>query len=232
MTFGGQWRDTHQLGDPVSRNSGAGESYGRATLHRVVCRTAICVGVAFELASVPCSADPATASACGSSAQAAFCQAVRGDRAEGWRMQSRSAVMAQHGIVATSQPLAAQAGLRILMRGGNAVDAAVATAAVLNVVEPMMTGIGGDLFAIVYVARERKLYALNASGTAPTGATIERLHSLGHDRDPQNAGPGSGMPVYGILPVTVPGAVWGFRSPSVSPAIGACRTPYLRPVRR
>jgi gamma-glutamyltranspeptidase/glutathione hydrolase len=174
-----------------------------------VCRTAICVGVALKLASVPVDAD-GVASACGASPEAPFCHAVRGDRAEGWRMQSRSAVMAQHGIVATSQPLAAQAGLRILMQGGNAVDAAVATAAVLNVVEPMMTGIGGDLFAIVYVASERKLYALNASGTAPTGATIERLHSLGHDRDPQNAGPGSGMPVYGILPVTVPGAVWGW----------------------
>ena len=66
---------------------------------------------------------------------------VRGDRSEGWHAQSRSEVIAQHGMVATSQPLAAQAGLQILTQGGNAIDAAVATAAVLNVVEPMMTGV-------------------------------------------------------------------------------------------
>src|ERR1700739_2283461 len=70
--------------------------------------------------------------------------AVRGDRAEGWLSQSRSPVIARNGIVTTSQPLAAQAGLRILMQGGNAVDAAVATAAALNVTEPMNVGFGGD----------------------------------------------------------------------------------------
>ena len=120
--------------------------------------------------------------------------------------------MATHGMVAASQPLAAQAGLEILRQGGNAVDAAVATAAVLNVVEPMMTGMGGDLFAIVYVAREHKLYALNASGMAPTGASLEHLRQLGFGADPKNPGPGSGMPEYGILPVTVPGAVWGWEA--------------------
>ena len=99
-----------------------------------------------------------------------FCRAVRGDRAGGWLSQSRSEVMAPHGMVAASQPLAAQAGLRILSQGGNAIDAAVASAAVLSVVEPMMVGVGGDLFAIIYVAKEHKLYALNASGTAPSGA--------------------------------------------------------------
>ena len=142
---------------------------------------------------------------------APFCRGIRGARAEGWPAQSRSEVVAQHGIVATSQPLAAQAGLRILTEGGNAVDAAVAAAAVLNVVEPMMTGMGGDLFAIVYVAKENKLHALNASGMAPSGATIARLHALGYDADPKHPGPGSGMPEYGILPVTVPGAVWGWQ---------------------
>ena len=152
----------------------------------------------------------APAASCGTTGGAPFCAAVRGDRAEGWKAQTRSEVLAQHGIVATSQPLAAQAGLRVLMRGGNAIDAAVATAAVLNVVEPMMTGMGGDLFAIVYIAKDRKLYALNASGMAPSGATIAHLNALGYVRDPSNPGPGSGMPVYGILPVTVPGAVWGW----------------------
>ncbi len=120
--------------------------------------------------------------------------------------------MAQHGMVVTSQPLAAQAGLQILKQGGNAIDAAVATAAMLNVTEPMMVGIGGDMFAIVYVARERKVYVLNASGMAPTGATVERFNKLGYAWNPKNWGPGSGMPAGGILPVTVPGALWGWQA--------------------
>ncbi|HTT01465.1 MAG TPA: gamma-glutamyltransferase family protein [Steroidobacteraceae bacterium] len=153
---------------------------------------------------------PPQLSTCDTAAQAPFCAAVPGVRAEGWLPQSRSEVMAQHGMVVTSQPLAAQAGLQVLRRGGNAIDAAVATAAALNVTEPMMTGIGGDLFAMIYVAKEHKLYVLNASGTAPSGATLAHFESLGYRRDPENWGPGSGMPTYGILPVTVPGAVWGW----------------------
>ncbi len=113
-------------------------------------------------------------------------------------------------MVATSQPLAAQAGLDILKKGGNAIDAAVATAAVLSVVEPMNVGPAGDLFAIVYIARENKIYTLNASGKAPTGATLERLNSLGYTWNAANWGPGSGMPPGGILEVTVPGAAWGW----------------------
>src|ERR1700761_7296472 len=142
----------------------------------------------------------------------AFCSAARGVRSEGWPPQSRSEVMAQHGMVVTSQPLAAQAGLQILRRGGNAVDAAVATAAVLNVTEPMMVGIGGDLFAIIYVAKQHKTYVLNASGMAPSGATVERFNKLGYAFNTKNWGPGSGMPAGGILPVTVPGTVWGWDS--------------------
>jgi gamma-glutamyltranspeptidase / glutathione hydrolase len=148
---------------------------------------------------------------CGAKSEPAFCRAVRGARAEGWPAQSRSEVMAQHGMVVTSQPLAAQTGLQILRSGGNAVDAAVATAAVLNLVEPMMEGLGGDLFAVIYVAKERKVYVLNASGTAPTGATVERFNELGYHWDSKNWGPMSGMPVHGILPVTVPGAAWGWQ---------------------
>ena len=148
---------------------------------------------------------------CESMPQPAFCAAVRGVRAEGWPAQSRSEVMARHGMVVTSQPLAAQAGLQILMKGGNAIDAAVATAGVLSVVEPMMVGVGSDLFAVIYLAKERKIYVLNASGTAPTGATVERFNELGYRWDPKNWGPMSGMPVNGILPVTVPGAVWGWQ---------------------
>jgi gamma-glutamyltranspeptidase/glutathione hydrolase len=147
---------------------------------------------------------------CGDKPVPAYCGAVRGARAEGWPAQTRSEVMARHGMVVTSQPLAAQAGLQILMQGGNAIDAAVATAAVLNVTEPMMVGVGGDIFALVYVAKEKKLYVLNASGTAPTGATLARFNALGYHWDPKNWGPSSGMPIHGILPVTVPGAVWGW----------------------
>ena len=139
-----------------------------------------------------------------------FCQAVRGVRASGWPAQTRSEVMAAHGMVVTSQPLAAQAGLEILRRGGNAVDAAVATAAVLSVTEPMMVGVAGDLFVMVYIARDHKAYVLNASGTAPTGATLAHLNELGYHFEPQNWGPSSGMPNGGILAVTVPGAVWGW----------------------
>jgi gamma-glutamyltranspeptidase/glutathione hydrolase len=137
-------------------------------------------------------------------------KAVRGVRAEGWLQQSRSPVLARNGMVVTSQPLAAQAGLRMLMQGGNAIDAAVATAATLNVVEPMMVGIGGDMFAIVYIAKTHRYYAIDASGMAPSGATIPRMNSLGYRYDPANWGPGSGMPPGGILDVTVPGALWGW----------------------
>ena len=80
------------------------------------------------------------------------------------RGQTRSMVISRGGIVAAESPLAAQAGVRILEQGGNAVDAAIATNAVMGVVEPMMNGIGGDLFAIVYDAKANKLYGLNASG--------------------------------------------------------------------
>ncbi len=149
---------------------------------------------------------------CESVPQPAFCSAVRGVRSEGWPPQSRSEVMAQHGMVVASQPLAAQAGLQILRHGGNAIDAAVATAAVLNVTEPMMVGVGGDLFALIYIAKEHKVYVLNASGMAPTGATVERFNKLGYAWNPKNWGPGSGMPAGGILPVTVPGAVWGWQA--------------------
>jgi len=155
---------------------------------------------------------PAAGTVCGAAPQPAFCSAVRGARAEGWPAQSRSEVMAQHGMVVTSQPLAAQAGLQVLLRGGNAIDAAVATAAALSVVEPMMVGVGGDVFAVIYIAKERKTYVLNSSGTAPSGATLARFNSLGYHWNPKNWGPTSGMPLSGILPVTVPGAVWGWQA--------------------
>src|SRR4029078_759934 len=98
-------------------------------------------------------------------------KAVRGSRAQGWVDQGRYEVLARHGMVATSDPLAAEAGLEILRKGGNAIDAAVATGALLDVTSQNDTGIGGDLFALVYVAKEKKLYALNSAGWAPAGWT-------------------------------------------------------------
>src|SRR5882757_5186353 len=98
-------------------------------------------------------------------------KAVPGSRAQGWLSQGRSEVLARHGMVATSDPLAAEAGLEILRQGGNAIDAAVATGAVLDVTSQNDTGIGGDLFALVWVAKDKKLYALNSGGWAPAGWT-------------------------------------------------------------
>jgi gamma-glutamyltranspeptidase len=86
---------------------------------------------------------------------------------------TRSVVRAQHGMVASSQPLASQIGLDVLKRGGNAVDAAIAMAAMLNVTEPMMTGIGGDMFALVYWAKTKELKGLNASGRAPRALSLD-----------------------------------------------------------
>jgi len=109
----------------------------------------------------------------------------------------RSNVMATRGIVTTSQPLAAQAGLGVLQAGGNAADAAVATVAMLGVVEPMSTGIGGDCFALYWDASAGKVSALNGSGRAPAAASIDELRRLGCTR----------MPTYTGHAVSVPGAV-------------------------
>lgn len=116
------------------------------------------------------------------------------------RSQGRSMVVSRGGIVAAESPLAAQAGATILAHGGNAIDAAVATNAVMGVVEPMMNGMGGDLFAIIYDAKTDKLYGLNASGWAPAGLTPEFLKTRGVSQ----------MPQRGIQSVTVPGAVDGW----------------------
>ena len=110
-------------------------------------------------------------------------------------------VISRNGIVAAESPLAAQVGVRILERGGNAVDAAIAANAMMGVVEPMMNGIGGDLFGIVYDAKANKLYGLNASGWAPKGLTIEYLQKQGI----------RSMPQQGVNAITVPGAVDGWQ---------------------
>src|SRR3954470_17467489 len=115
-------------------------------------------------------------------------------------LTGRSRVATTYGIVAASSPLAAQAGVQMLERGGNAVDAAIAANAVLGVVEPQSCGIGGDLFAIVYEAATGRLHGLNASGWTPRALTAAALRSHG----------ASEMPRGGIHTVTVPGAVAGW----------------------
>ncbi|TVY08574.1 gamma-glutamyltransferase family protein [Paenibacillus cremeus] len=106
----------------------------------------------------------------------------------------RTCTYASRGMVATSQPLAAQAGLDILKRGGNAVDAAIATAISLTVLEPTSNGIGGDLYALVWMGGQ--LHGLNGSGTAPQALAIDAVKARGYEA----------MPMYGIVPLTVPGA--------------------------
>ena len=123
-----------------------------------------------------------------------------GDRPTPNPRATRSVVLARNGLIATSHPLASAAGLQILTNGGNAIDAAVTAAATLAVVEPTMTGLGGDLFALLHDRRTGTIHALNASGRAPMAASLETL-----------PGPG-GMPSVGIHSVSVPGAVDGWQA--------------------
>ena len=118
------------------------------------------------------------------------------------RHTARSMVITRYGIVATSHVQASQAGAEILRKGGSAVDAAIAANAVLGVTEPMMNGMGGDLFAIYWEAKTGKLYGLNSSGWAPQALTIEHLKAKGITT----------MPQEGIDSVTVPGAVAGWNA--------------------
>ena len=122
------------------------------------------------------------------------------DRITGESFATRSEVIATNGMAATSHPLATQTAIDVLKNGGNAIDAAIAANAVLGLVEPTGCGIGGDLFAIVWSAKDKKLYGLNASGPAPQTISIEILKDKGLDM----------IPPYGPLPVTVPGAVAGW----------------------
>ena len=122
------------------------------------------------------------------------------DRLTGKDFATRSEVIATNGMAATSHPLATQTALDVLKDGGNAIDAAIAANAVLGLVEPTGCGIGGDLFAIVWIEEDKKLYGLNSSGPAPQDMTIKKLKDMGIDK----------IPPFGPLPVTVPGAVAGW----------------------
>ena len=127
-------------------------------------------------------------------------QLVAQDRINGLNFATRSEVIAQNGMAATSQPLATQAALDILKSGGNAIDAAIAANAVLGLVEPTGNGIGGDLFAIVWDAKTEQLYGLNASGRSPYELTLDYFKENEYES----------IPALGPLPVSVPGAVDGW----------------------
>lgn len=128
------------------------------------------------------------------------CLAHAGDRINGATFASRSPVLATHGMVATSVPLATQIGLDVLKKGGTAVDAAIAANAALGLMEPVSNGVGGDLFAIVWDAKTKKLYGYNGSGRSPKSLTLKWFQ----DRDYK------AIPPLGPLPVNVPGCVDGW----------------------
>lgn len=150
-----------------------------------------------------------------------------GDRPAANPRATRSVVLARNGMIATSQPLASAAGLRVLQDGGNAIDAAVTAAAVLSVVEPTMNGVGGDLFALVYDAKTKQVRALNASGRSAAAATPAEFARRGLDA----------IPYRGELSVSVPGVVDGWHellskhgtrtlAQALAPAIGYARDGY------
>src|SRR3982750_1915022 len=126
------------------------------------------------------------------------------DRITGKTFATRSEVLARHGMICTSVPAATQVGLDILKRGGSAVDAATTANASPGLMEPVSNGVGGDLFAIVYSAKENKLYGLNASGRSPLGLSYEQMKAelakLKRDK----------IPPQGMLPISVPGCVSGW----------------------
>ena len=123
------------------------------------------------------------------------------DRITGKNFATRSEVVAQHGMVCTSVPLATQIGIDILKRGGSAVDAAIAANAALGLMEPVSNGIGGDLFAIIYSAKDNKLYGINGSGPSPLGLSYEQMKT---ELDKLHR---TSIPPQGMLPISVPGTV-------------------------
>ena len=126
------------------------------------------------------------------------------DRESGPSISTRSEIIAQRGMVATSQPLATQIGLQILKNGGNAIDAAIAANAAIGLMEPTGNGIGGDLFAIIWHQETNKLYALNASGRSPLGLSYDELINILDSKEETR------IPPYDLLSISVPGAVDGW----------------------
>ena len=125
---------------------------------------------------------------------------LAGDRISGRSFATRSEVLAQQGMAATSHPLATQIAVEILQQGGTAVDAAIAANAALGLMEPTGSGLGGDLFALVWIEKEKELYGLNASGRSPFALTLDEFNRQGLKN----------IPMIGPLSVSVPGAVDGW----------------------
>ena len=170
-------------------------------MRRMTVALGVAIGVSTVLGLAAQSPTPFGIPSADQPTPAATIPAVPGSRAQGWLAQGRSEVLARHGVVATSDPLAAQAGLEIMRRGGNAIDAAVAAGAVLDVTSQNDTGIGGDLFALVWSARDKKLYGLASAGWAPAGWTPQFFTDrLGV----------KGVPGSGVNAATVPGAIAGY----------------------
>jgi len=146
--------------------------------------------------------------AMGFTANAAFGQMSRGDRYSGAAWATRSPVLAQHGMAATEQPLASQIAIDILKKGGSAVDAAIAANAAIGLMQPVLNGIGGDLFAIVYDPKTHKLYGYNGSGRSARGRDLARM-TAEVEAAYKRAGmtPKAHIPPVGSLPITVPGTV-------------------------
>src|ERR1700742_4988644 len=141
-------------------------------------------------------------------ANVAYGEMGRGDRYSGAPWATRSPVLAQHGMVASEQPLASEAAVEVLKKGGSAVDAAIAANAMMGLMQPVLNGIGGDLFAIVYDPKTRKLYGYNGSGRAPMGRDLAKMGAE-VEAAYKKAGmkPVPHIPPVGSLPITVPGAV-------------------------
>jgi gamma-glutamyltranspeptidase/glutathione hydrolase len=138
----------------------------------------------------------------------AYAQVSRGDRYSGAPWATRSPVLAQHGIVASEQPLASEAAVEVLKKGGSAVDAAIAANAMIGLMQPVLNGIGGDLFAIVYDPKTHKLYGYNGSGWSPKGRDLAKM-TAEVEAAYKKAGmePKPHIPAVGSLPITVPGTV-------------------------
>jgi gamma-glutamyltranspeptidase/glutathione hydrolase len=146
--------------------------------------------------------------AMGFTANVAYGQMSRGDRYSGATWATRSPVLAQHGMAATEQPLASLAAIEILKKGGSAVDAAIAANSIIGLMQPVLNGIGGDLFAIVYDPKTHKLYGYNGSGRAAMGRDLARM-TVEVEAAYKKAGmtPKPHIPPVGSLPITVPGTV-------------------------
>ncbi|MGA9794143.1 MAG: gamma-glutamyltransferase family protein [Rhizomicrobium sp.] len=149
--------------------------------------------------------------AIGFTASTAYGQISRGDRYSGAPWATRSPVLAQHGMVASEQPLASEAAVQVLKNGGSAVDAAIAANAMIGLMQPVLNGIGGDMFAIVYDPKTRKLYGYNGSGWSPKGRDLAKM-TAEVEAAYKKAGmePKLHIPPVGSLPITVPGAVDGW----------------------